>query len=302
MLASCIQKQEAMLSDKEIRQNDSLTLHVAVMPAMGCLPVYYADMIGLADSTGLDMRVLHYNSQMDIDTTLTNGHAEVAYIDLVKAVRLNGKVSPFLSMEEDISMLTPKNTRAKNLKQMKDRMVAISRLSITDLWCDKMLDSASMGDEVFRPQINDVILRANMMSTGLLEGAMMGEPYSTWMMMEGNRRLFCSKGTPPRLGAWVIADTVCTDTFRTAQIRLFVKVLETATAKLNNGEHADSIRKILIQEYGIPTFIADSIKLARLSLPSNVREEDLSAVCQWLTGRNAIPQNFNKETFIKNIR
>ena len=54
MLASCVQKQEAMLSDTEGSRADSLALHVAVMPAMGCLPVYYACMTGLADSAGLE--------------------------------------------------------------------------------------------------------------------------------------------------------------------------------------------------------------------------------------------------------
>lgn len=303
MLASCVQKQEAMLSDTEGCRADSLALHVAVMPAMGCLPVYYACMTGLADSAGLDMRLVRYNSQMDIDTAMANGRAEAAYLDLVRAVRLNGRVSPFLSVDEEISMITPNSTRAKTLKDMKDRMVAVSRLSMTDLWCDRMLDSASMGqDDVFRPQINNVILRAGMMSTGLLEGAMMGEPYSTWMAMEGNKRLFRSKRQPPRLGAWVLADTVRTDSFRTAQIKTFISILETATAKLNNGEQADSVRKILIREYGIPPLVADSIKLARLAMPSQVSEDDLSAACQWLTGRKAMPKDFKKDSFITNIR
>ena len=41
-MASCTSKQEAMLSSEEEAQTDSLTLRIAVMPVMDCLPIYYA--------------------------------------------------------------------------------------------------------------------------------------------------------------------------------------------------------------------------------------------------------------------
>ena len=46
-MASCTSKQEAMLSSEEEAQTDSLTLRIAVMPVMDCLPIYYAQRTGL---------------------------------------------------------------------------------------------------------------------------------------------------------------------------------------------------------------------------------------------------------------
>ena len=72
---------------------DTTVLRVAVMPAMSCLPVYYAERSGLADSLGLEMELLRYQAQMDIDTAIINGHVDVAFTDLIRCTRLSKQVT-----------------------------------------------------------------------------------------------------------------------------------------------------------------------------------------------------------------
>ena len=84
ILASCAHKQEAILSVQEDKKTDSLALHIALMPTLGCLPIYYAQRTGIADSLKLDICLLRYTAQMDIDTAIVRGHADIAYTDIIR--------------------------------------------------------------------------------------------------------------------------------------------------------------------------------------------------------------------------
>lgn len=299
MLTSCNKKQEVMLSPEEQHRLDSMALHVAVMPTLSCLPVYYAERMRMTDS--LDFRLLRYNAQMDIDTALTKHHAEIAYTDLIRAIRLAESPCPvavFMSTDEPISMVAMKGKRVKKLNQMKEKMIAVSRLSITDYWCDRMMDSARLADDqIYRPQVNNVVLRADMLRTGLMEGAMLAEPQATWMEMMGNKRLYKTGKKDFRMAAWVVADSLRKDDYRIAQMKQFVKIYRAAAERISNGEASDTIRAILMDDYRIPAEFVDSIALSAVTAdkPQNIAIEE---AIKWLSKRNRMPRNFDSHKFI----
>ena len=283
MLASCSQRQEATQFDADSTGIDTTVLRVAVMPAINCLPVFYAERTGLADSLGLEMELLRYQAQMDIDTAITFGHADIAYTDLIRIAKLNkAKVtlSAFASCDEPISLISLKTKRVKQVNQMKEQMIAVSRLSATDYWCDRLLDSTRTNyDDIYRPQVNDVRLRAEMLRQGLIDAAMMGEPYATWMTMLGHKRLFLSKGKQPQLYAW--ANISATK----KQQKVFLDILKEATEQLGKPSEAALLRDILKQEYQLPPALVDSIELQPVRQTSAVRPADTEEAEKWLSKR-----------------
>lgn len=300
MLASCAHKQEAMLSVPESPKDDSLALHVALMPTLGCLPIYYAQQTGMADSLHLELSLLRYSAQMDIDTAITKGHADIAYTDIIRAIRLSDScsISPFLATDEPITMIAPKGKRISKMKQMSEKMIAICRLCATDYWCEKMLDSAKISqDSVYRPQINDVKLRCKMLCTGLLEGAMLEEPYASRAIIEGNKKLFKTQEKSHQFAVWVITDSL-KDNRKKEQIRKFASVYKTAVESINNGLYADTLRSILIKEYEIPESVVDSIKIIPIKQPILPRKKDVDEAMNWLSGRGYLPKGFTPENFI----
>jgi len=301
MLASCAHKQEAMLSVADAKKADSLALHVAVMPTLGCLPVYYAQLTGITDSLDLDIRLLRYSAQMDIDTAIARRHADIAYTDIIRAIRLSDSVSvtSFLANEEPLTLVAEKGKKVKKMKQMSEKMIAICRLCATDYWCEKMLDSAKISlDSIYRPQINDVKLRGKMMRTGLLEGAMLEEPYASWAVMEGNKKLMQTQGMPSQFAVWVTTDSIGKDNRKTEQMRKFIAAYEMAVENINKGLFADSLRSILIKEYEMPDSVADSLKLTPIKQPFIPQKKDVEEAVTWLSGRNITPKKFNSDAFI----
>ena len=303
LLASCENKQEAMLSATESRKADSLALRVALIPTWGCMPMYYALRTGITDSLGLDVRLLRYNAQLDIDTAVTRRHTDVAFSDIIRAIRLTDtiRISAFLTAYEPIFMVAQKGKKITKLSHMKEKMIAICRLCATDYWSEKMLDSANVNfDDVFRPQINDVKLRGKMLRTGLLEGAMLEEPYASWAFTEGNKELFHA---PDSLcfSVWIMADSLRKDKRKKEQIRLFAIACQTAAENISQGLHSDTLRTILKEEYGLPDSVADSIQLPPPTIKlCQPRQKDVEEATQWLSEKGRLPKKFTPETFIFN--
>lgn len=302
MLASCAHKQEAMLSVADAKKADSLALHVALMPTLGCLPIYYAQRTGITDSLHLDIRLMHYTAQMDIDTAITRGHTDIAYTDIIRAIRLSDSVSltSLLAADEPLSMVAQKEKKIKKMKQMSEKMIAICRLCATDYWCEKMLDSAKISqDSVYKPQINDVKLRGKMICTGLLEGAMLEEPYASWAVMMGNKELRRTQDKSFQFAVWVMADSLQKDKRKVKQIRKFISAYKMAVENINKGLYADSLRSILIKEYELPDSVADSLKLTPIKQPTAPQKKDVEEAISWLSSRGITREKFNPDAFIK---
>ncbi len=301
MLASCAKKQEAMLSVTGTEKTDSLTLRVALMPTLGCIPVYYACQTGITDSLHLNIRLIPYSAQMDIDTAIIQGHADIAYTDIIRAIRLTDSVpiTTFLANDEPITLVAEKGKKVKKVKQMNEKMIAICRLCATDYWCDKMLDSANIShDSIYRPQINDVKLRGKMMRTGLLEGAMLEEPYASWAVREGSKKLMQTWDASFRFAVWVTTDSLKEGSRKTDQTRKFIAAYKIAADNISKGLHADTLRSILIREYEIPETMVDSLQLPLVRQPYIPQKEDAEEALNWLTGRGITPKKFNSQTFI----
>jgi len=301
MLASCAHKQEAMLSVAEAKKADSLALHVALMPTLGCLPMYYAQLTGITDSLDLDIRLLRYTAQMDIDTAITRGHVDIAYTDIIRAIRLSDSVSvtSFLATDEPLTLVAQKGKKVKKMQQMSEKMIAICRLCATDYWSEKMLDSAKISlDSVYRPQINDVRLRGKMMCTGLLEGAILEEPYASWAIWEGNKKLMQTQEKDFQFAVWIATDSLGKDKRKAEQTRKFIVAYKTAVENINKGLYADSLRSILLREYAMPQAIIDTLQLPTIKQAFLPRKKDVEEAVNWLSGRGIKRQKFNPDTFI----
>lgn len=283
LLASCSERQEAMQFSSDSTGIDTTVLRVAVMPTMSCLPVYYAKQSGLVDSLGLEMELMCYQAQMDIDTAILYGHVDIAFTDLIRVQRLSKQVSltPIASCDEPLSLVSLKTKRVKQVNQMKEQMIAISRLSATDYWCDRLLDETRTSyDDIYRPQVNDVRLRAEMLRQGLIDAAIMGEPFATWMTMLGHKRLFQSKGKKPCLYAWAACQTATEQ-----QQKAFRGLLNEATERLSEESEAHLLRDILIQEYQLPPALVDTLELPRPIPTSAIRQSDIEEAKSWLKKR-----------------
>ena len=292
---------------EEVARRDSAAFHVAVMPVADCLPLHFAQRTGMFDSLGVDVRLHTLTSQLDIDTALLRGHVMLAYSDLIRAIVIQQAdtcpVVAVAAVDGDLALVTPRRGRVRTIPQLRERMVAVARHSITDYWSDRLTDTASMErDAIFRPQINAVGVRTAMLINGTMDAAFLPEPYATQMTLLGAKCHLSTHQLQPRLAAFVAAAPAMTDTARRRQLALCLRAYDLAAARLN-ADGRDSLPSMLRQLCHVPDSLADS--LATLLPPfarlDSVRRADADAALRWLQQRGRSRDGYTPDTLISNI-
>lgn len=228
---------------------DRAAFKVGVMPTLDCLPVYVAKDEGIFDTLGVDVHLKGFSAQMDCDTALERGRVEGAITDLLRAKRLEKKGTSLryaISTDTYWQLITNRKSRISNIKQLSDKMIAITRFSATDYLASLAIDSAKPKFDVYRVQINDVRIRLKMLINNEMDAVLLTEPQATRARMDKNPVLMDSREKGLRLGAFVFRDKALESKSRQQQFSLFVKAYDRAVDSINiNGirRYADLLKK-----------------------------------------------------------
>lgn len=301
-MASCTKRQEALPYVDKGTPEDSATLDVAVLPTLTCLPVFYAQRMGMFDQAGMNVHLWRYRAQMDVDTSVLRGHVQLAVSDPFRAIRLQNDslyISPLLAMDEPLSLMALKGKRVKQMQQMKEKTVAVCRLSCTDYWCQRMTSESRLDlSLIFRPQVNDIYLRADMLRNGLLDAAMLPEPYATWAAMEGHKRIRRTKGQDLCNALWIAPHRERDRNTHEAQVQTFARIYREAIERMATSTQADTLRAILTSEYGLPAMLADTIQLPEMPQPRAITAKEMDTAAAWLREQNRLPKKYSTQDFL----
>ena len=294
LLAGCGQSYE---ETKRLRQEqqkrdlreDSAALKVAVLPTLDCLPLYVAEEREMFD-TVVDIRLKCYTAQMDCDTALLRGRVEMAVSDLVRAERMKGlkgeKVKPsyLTSTNAYWLLIGNRNQRITNLSHLDDRMLAMTRYSVTDLLGDLAVDSAKLKTErVFRIQVNDVNVRLDMLQNNEMDALLMTQPQVTQALLLKHHVLLDTRQLDMQMGVIVEDSVVMSHPNRQHQREVLVKGYNMACDSLNHygvKHYSDVIRKYYKLSEQALRQLPDTLTYEHVQAP---REQDVAKAKQWLS-------------------
>lgn len=306
LLISC--HEEVKLSREELARRDSAALHVALMPVEDCFPFYLAQRTGIYERLGLDLRIHTYQAQLDTDTALARGHVHVSYSDLARAMMLQQDsvgLRAIATFEGRLDLISTHRGRVRKLEQLKERMLAVARHSITDYWSDRLTDTASLArTDIFRPQINDVRIRTDMLCNGTMDAAFLPEPYATEASLRGNRRNFSTRDLRPQLVALLVSKNCLNDDSRREQVNLLMKGYDQAVAQYAlEPALRDSMPSLLSTLCLTPDTLVDSLitRLPSFTPLSRPRQTDADAALQWLRGRGKVKKNYTADSLIYDL-
>ncbi len=201
---------------------DSIALRIAVMPTLDCLPIYVAYDAGIFERESLSVSLVPFTAHMDCDTAIVGGSVHAMPTDLVRAERLIKEGAPLryaTATNLGWQLLTAKTARIRKLEQLDDKMLAMTRYSATAMLADQLVDSAKLKTErVFRIQVNDVLVRLNMMETGTMDAMLLPEPQATVARKLGCNTLYDTSADSLAMGAIAFK----ADTLRSQQMKTFI--------------------------------------------------------------------------------
>lgn len=291
LLAACGQSYEETkrLSRAERLQRqreDSAALKIAVTPTLDCLPLYVARSYNLFDSLGADIRLKAFMAQMDCDTALTGGSVEGAVTDLVRGQRMAAKGTALTYVAATNAywqLITNRNARIGGLKQLNDKMVAMTRFSATDLLADYAIDSVKLDrNHVFKVQINDVTVRLDMIRNNEMDAMLLTEPQAAAARQLKHKVVMDSRKLDLRFGAIAFRKKAIGDKERKRQLDIFLKAYNMACDSINkNGiaRYADLVADYCHVRRDAVEAIGSDIKFRHAEPP---RQKDIDRADKWL--------------------
>lgn len=267
-------------------REDSAALKVAVMPTLDCLPVFVAKERQLFD-TAVDIRLKQFTAQMDCDTALMRNRVEGSVSDLVRAERMMKSGVPikyWASTNAYWLLISNRQQRINDLKHLDDKMVAMTRYSVTDLLSDMVVDSAKLKPErVFRIQINDVNVRLKMLENNEMDALLVTEPYATQAILAKNKVLFDTRKSDMQMGVFVFRTEGMDDKNRQHQMKVFLEGYNEACDSINKygvRNYRDVIRKYCVVTEQTLKNLPDTLKFQHAAPP---RQVDIERAQKWLS-------------------
>ena len=203
------ERQAQKLAEREAYQK---AYKIAVMPTMVCLPAYLLKDSLLYDTAKVDIRLCRFNAQMDCDTAMIGGSVQAAFSDLVRTERLKHRNKVLMHYLTDTNLnwqlIADKDSKLKQLSDLSDKIVAMTRFSGTDLLTDMAVKKAKPKYQVFRVQVNDVLVRLAMLQNHEIDAYWFSEPQITKALSADNNSLFNSEDAGVHLGVVAIMDKV----------------------------------------------------------------------------------------------
>lgn len=290
-LASC-QKQGANVSLPEGSRPDSLAWKVTVMAVEDCLPIYYAKETGIFKSAGLDVRLMEYASMLDADTALCLGHAQAGYTSLPRILAYEqeqkAKLQSILPCPGRYWLMTAPRAPHDTITLMGEKMVALSRYTQADYWSDVLMDEAGMKrDSIFRPQVNDLGLRTDMLCDSLLDAAMLPNPMAETAKQKGCKVIAECADTLYYFNCIATHKWAPADTLRLKQQKKFLQALQLAVQKMNAQPASAQavLKKYMVRENETPA----SFSLPVFPLPEDSLDESRQKANEWFNSRQLKP-------------
>ena len=291
MLASCGQSYEEtkrLTREQRLKlaREDSAALKIAVMPTLDCLPLYIAKDHQLFD-TIVDIRLKRYSAQMDCDTAMMRGRVEGMVTDLVRAERIIQSGTPMKYVASTNAywlLISNRNQRITQLKHLDDKMLAMTRYSVTDFLGDLVVDSAKLKTErVFRIQVNDVNVRLKMLENNEMDALLLTEPQATQALQAKHKVLLDTRREDIHMGVIAFRTKGMDDQNRKKQMEVFLKGYNDACDSINQFgvlHYKDVIRKYYVISEPALKNLPDTLKFNHAEAP---RQKDVERAQQWLS-------------------
>ena len=280
LLFACNGKGNAPQKQSERQTTNDSTLRIAVMPTLDCLPLYVADATGMFGEEHINVRLMKYTAQMDCDTAILRGRVQGVFTDLVRVQRLRQKGANLHEVGATNlhwQLISNRNARIKEVRQLGDKMVGMTRFSATDFLTADLIDRSKPKNEVFRIQVNNVFIRLKMLVGYEIDAAFMPEPQATVARMGKNNVLADTKTKDIRLGVAVFSMAAKDQKKVRQALPAFVKAYDRACDSLNirGIQHYADLLKARFQLNDAAVKALPKTAFAKMSA---VREKDRNAI------------------------
>lgn len=180
------------------RKQHKAVLNIGALNNISSLPIWVAEEDSIFDSLRVDISVRDYTDQLDCDMAFANKKINIEITGPKRAEWLKKeKKTDFTELAKlpmPYAMMANHKARLSSIKQLKDKMLAATRLSLFHEEAYHCIDSVGLKrDSVYVVQINNHNVAMQMLQNNELDASFLTEPYITLAKIMGHNALYSNK-------------------------------------------------------------------------------------------------------------
>ena len=274
-------------------------LSLGVMPTMDGFPFIVAERLGIYDSLGLKVNLVHFNSPYDRDAAFLTGKIDGTITDYPSIALLQVRhpgISVIMETHGYFCFIASKKSSINRFEELKEKNIAISRGTVidyaTDLLCEKY---GIKSGEINKPEIAQIPLRLNMLQYGQIEATFLPDPSATIAMKSGNKSLISTRELGIHITGTAFTEMALKEKRKEIAVliegyNLGVKRIQACSSKELNAW--------LTEEIGIPESIARLILLPSYTPATRPDKQAIDKTIKWLKDKNRIPGSYQGDNLI----
>lgn len=186
-------------------------LNIGALNNISSLPIWVAEKDSIFDSLKVDINVVDYSDQLDCDVAFAGNKVNIEITDPKRADWLKQeKKTSFTELYKlpmPYAMIANHKARLSSISQLKDKMLAVTRLSTFYDQAYHCIDSVGLKrDSVYVVQINNHNVALQMLQNNELDATFLTEPYATLSKIMGHNSLYAQPSAKAVLIARTDAD------------------------------------------------------------------------------------------------
>lgn len=283
---------------KKTADNDN-NLTIGVMSSMDYLPLAVAQEHGFFEKEGVNVTIHKFYSANERDAAFQSGNLDGTILDYTgAAIQRAGGVKLKVTSQCDgtFILIAGKDSEVKNIEDLKEKKLAVSRNTVIDFCTDLVLQKANIPlNEVDRVEINKIPLRLEMLRNGKIDATMLPDPFATIALQDGNKSIIDMQEMDVHVTGTAFHEEVIEQ--KKEVIKSFYRAYNQAI-NLINTQPSSNFHSLLITEIGFPADLVSSIHLPTYSMAQIPKDSDLEKVTEWLKSKDLISDDFDISSLI----
>lgn len=249
------------------RSADSLALSITCTPTLESLPFYHALESGLCDTLGLTLVIQTEWSQFDVDSVYRHSPlCDGAVLDTYRLEHYQKTQRPLDAVEQyrlvgRWGLATSGQMRLNSASLLKKHVVASARYATSYHCLETSLGGTGVKmTSVYHAQINDYMLRLNMLENTQVEASLLPEPFFSYALHRGHRNVWVGDSVTSL--AFCMKKKTLKEEHTQKQLKQLAQVYNMAVDDLNaHGAKAAGVA--LAKYYALPQEVIDKVPLPR---------------------------------------
>jgi len=277
-------------------------IRIGILPVIDTLPLAVADAEGLFKSEGLDVELVIFNSALERDAAFTAGTLDGAFGDIInfflmiktgidtkivcESYHTSNKTLMFGLLASPVSSI-------KDISEIKNEQIAISRGSIIEFFLDQITASKNISpDSLNKLEIKAIPVRYQMLISGSVKLALLPEPLVTKGLKDGARLIADDRGLDTTATIIMFKNDFLKDNEKLTE--KFITAYNKSVQSINSNP--DRFKDLMTAKLRLPADVKDSFKVPVFSEAALPEEKDVMLVYNWMkkNGMISIPVDYKK--------